>query len=111
MLVDPRMGGIRQGRRCSLQLVGHTRDTCWRHSEQGHAEKPPGAVQTEFDIQSDPHWKSMTKSHQFTSTQSVFVMTAGPVDLTIAFLSPVEVLRFIYRYDTSPYTLPSPQIS
>ena len=29
---------------------------------------------------------------QLTSTQSVFVMTAGPVDLTITFLSPVEVM-------------------
>ena len=28
---------------------------------------------------------------QFTSTRSVFVMTAGSVDLTITFLSPVEV--------------------
>ena len=28
---------------------------------------------------------------QFTSTQSIFVMTAGPVDLTVTFLSPVEV--------------------
>lgn len=28
---------------------------------------------------------------QFTATQSIFVMTAGPVDLTVTFLSPVEV--------------------
>ena len=28
---------------------------------------------------------------QFTATQSTFVMTAGPVDLTVNFLSPVEV--------------------
>ena len=28
---------------------------------------------------------------QFTSTQSIFTMTAGPVDLTATFLSPVEV--------------------
>lgn len=28
---------------------------------------------------------------QITSTQSIFVMTAGPVDLTVTFLSPVEV--------------------
>ncbi|RPD78548.1 DUF1793-domain-containing protein [Lentinus tigrinus ALCF2SS1-7] len=34
--------------------------------------------------------KATQKSLQFTSTQSVFVMTAGPVDLTITFLSPVE---------------------
>ncbi|KAH7929420.1 DUF1793-domain-containing protein [Leucogyrophana mollusca] len=30
------------------------------------------------------------KSVEFTSTQSIFVMTAGPVDLTANFLSPVE---------------------
>ncbi|KAH8105922.1 DUF1793-domain-containing protein [Cristinia sonorae] len=34
--------------------------------------------------------KASQKSFQFTSTQSVFVMTAGPVDLTVTFLSPVE---------------------
>ncbi|KAI0327103.1 DUF1793-domain-containing protein [Cubamyces sp. BRFM 1775] len=34
--------------------------------------------------------KATQKSLKFTSTQSVFVMTAGPVDLTITFLSPVE---------------------
>ena len=28
---------------------------------------------------------------QFTATQSTFVMAAGPVDLTINFISPVEV--------------------
>ncbi|KAH9899948.1 DUF1793-domain-containing protein [Cubamyces lactineus] len=34
--------------------------------------------------------KATQKSFEFTSTQSIFVMTAGPVDLTITFLSPVE---------------------
>ncbi|EIW62026.1 DUF1793-domain-containing protein [Trametes versicolor FP-101664 SS1] len=34
--------------------------------------------------------KATQKSLQFTSTQSIFVMTAGPVDLTVTFLSPVE---------------------
>ncbi|TFK92183.1 DUF1793-domain-containing protein [Polyporus arcularius HHB13444] len=34
--------------------------------------------------------KATQKSLTFTSTQSVFVLTAGPVDLTITFLSPVE---------------------
>ncbi|TFK82313.1 DUF1793-domain-containing protein [Polyporus arcularius HHB13444] len=34
--------------------------------------------------------KATQKSLQFTSTQSVFVMTAGPVDITITFLSPIE---------------------
>ncbi|KAJ7498789.1 hypothetical protein FB451DRAFT_1117469 [Mycena latifolia] len=34
--------------------------------------------------------KATQKSSQFTSTQSIFVMSAGPVDLTITFLSPVE---------------------
>ena len=32
---------------------------------------------------------------QFTSTQSTFVMTAGGIDLTVNFLSPVEVGSFI----------------
>lgn len=32
-----------------------------------------------------------TAMSQITATQSIFVMTAGPVDLTITFLSPVEV--------------------
>lgn len=31
---------------------------------------------------------------QFTATQSVFVLSAGPVDLTVTFLSPVEA-RYI----------------
>ncbi|KAM5543407.1 hypothetical protein V8D89_002658 [Ganoderma adspersum] len=39
--------------------------------------------------------KATQKSLQFTSTQSVFVMTAGPVDLTITFLSPVEPSDFV----------------
>ncbi|KAI9066729.1 hypothetical protein FKP32DRAFT_1673575 [Trametes sanguinea] len=34
--------------------------------------------------------KATQKSLEITSTQSIFVMTAGPVDLTITFLSPVE---------------------
>ncbi|KAI0750697.1 DUF1793-domain-containing protein [Daedaleopsis nitida] len=34
--------------------------------------------------------KATQKSLTFTSTQSTFVMTAGPIDLTINFLSPVE---------------------
>ncbi|TCD64701.1 hypothetical protein EIP91_003775 [Steccherinum ochraceum] len=34
--------------------------------------------------------KAVQKSFQFTSTQSTFVLTAGPVDLTVTFLSPVE---------------------
>lgn len=34
--------------------------------------------------------KSVQKSMTFTSTQSTFVMTSGPIDLTVNFLSPVE---------------------
>ncbi|PIL37079.1 hypothetical protein GSI_00771 [Ganoderma sinense ZZ0214-1] len=34
--------------------------------------------------------KATQKSLEFTSTQSIFTMTAGPVDLTATFLSPVE---------------------
>ncbi|KAI0774201.1 DUF1793-domain-containing protein [Fomes fomentarius] len=34
--------------------------------------------------------KAIQKSFKFTSTQSTFVLTAGPVDLTVNFLSPVE---------------------
>ncbi|KAJ7142411.1 DUF1793-domain-containing protein [Mycena epipterygia] len=34
--------------------------------------------------------KATQKSFTFTSTQSIFVLSAGPVDLTITFLSPVE---------------------
>ncbi|EJF60361.1 hypothetical protein DICSQDRAFT_137441 [Dichomitus squalens LYAD-421 SS1] len=39
--------------------------------------------------------KATQKSLQFTSTQSVFVMTAGLVDLTITFLSPIEPSDFV----------------
>ncbi|KAF4619311.1 hypothetical protein D9613_005332 [Agrocybe pediades] len=34
--------------------------------------------------------QAVQKSSKFTSTQSIFVLSAGPVDLTITFLSPVE---------------------
>ncbi|THH06365.1 hypothetical protein EW145_g4138 [Phellinidium pouzarii] len=34
--------------------------------------------------------KAVQKSMEFTATQSTFVLTAGPVDLTATFLSPVE---------------------
>ncbi|KAJ7276535.1 DUF1793-domain-containing protein [Mycena haematopus] len=34
--------------------------------------------------------KAVQKSSLFTSTQSIFVLSAGPVDLTVTFLSPVE---------------------
>ncbi|KAJ6539468.1 hypothetical protein B0H19DRAFT_960516 [Mycena capillaripes] len=37
-----------------------------------------------------PFAKATQKSMEFTSTQSVFVMSAGAVDLTVNFLSPVE---------------------
>lgn len=33
---------------------------------------------------------AVQKSLEFTSTQSIFVMTAGPVDINVNFLSPVE---------------------
>ncbi|CAL1700859.1 unnamed protein product [Somion occarium] len=39
---------------------------------------------------STPTQKAVQKSFQFTSTQSIFVLTAGPVDITVTFLSPVE---------------------
>lgn len=32
----------------------------------------------------------LTRLLQFTSTQSIFVLSAGPVDITVTFLSPVE---------------------
>ncbi|KAJ7904655.1 DUF1793-domain-containing protein [Mycena olivaceomarginata] len=34
--------------------------------------------------------KAVQKSSHFTSTQSIFVLSAGPVDITVTFLSPVE---------------------
>ncbi|KAJ6452366.1 DUF1793-domain-containing protein [Mycena vulgaris] len=34
--------------------------------------------------------RATQKSSRFTSTQSIFVLSAGPVDLTVTFLSPVE---------------------
>ncbi|KAJ7145357.1 hypothetical protein C8R43DRAFT_1130032 [Mycena crocata] len=34
--------------------------------------------------------KATQKSFRFTSTQSIFVLSAGPIDLTVTFLSPVE---------------------
>ncbi|KAJ7924394.1 hypothetical protein B0H13DRAFT_1192380 [Mycena leptocephala] len=34
--------------------------------------------------------KATQKSFSFTSTQSIFVLSAGPVDVTVTFLSPVE---------------------
>ncbi|KAJ7583013.1 hypothetical protein C8J56DRAFT_1056024 [Mycena floridula] len=34
--------------------------------------------------------KATQKSFKFTATQSIFVLSAGPVDLTVTFLSPVE---------------------
>ncbi|KAF5344089.1 hypothetical protein D9758_008834 [Tetrapyrgos nigripes] len=37
-----------------------------------------------------PFQKAVQKSSHFTSTQSVFVLSAGPVDVTVTFLSPVE---------------------
>ncbi|KAJ7636292.1 hypothetical protein FB45DRAFT_1055754 [Roridomyces roridus] len=37
-----------------------------------------------------PFTTATQKSFNFTSTQSIFVLSAGPVDLTVTFLSPVE---------------------
>ncbi|KAJ7129539.1 DUF1793-domain-containing protein [Mycena epipterygia] len=34
--------------------------------------------------------KAVQKSSKFTATQSIFVLSAGPVDITVTFLSPVE---------------------
>ncbi|RDB22588.1 Glutaminase A [Hypsizygus marmoreus] len=39
--------------------------------------------------------KAVQKSFQFTSTQSIFVLSAGPVDLTVTFLSPVEATDLV----------------
>ncbi|KAG2056314.1 DUF1793-domain-containing protein [Suillus hirtellus] len=38
---------------------------------------------------------AIQKSLEFTSTQSIFVMTAGPVDINVNFLSPVEPTDFL----------------
>jgi hypothetical protein len=38
------------------------------------------------------HYSVVNDLHlQFTSTQSIFVLSAGPVDITVTFFSPVEV--------------------
>ncbi|KAJ3568603.1 hypothetical protein NP233_g5597 [Leucocoprinus birnbaumii] len=39
--------------------------------------------------------KAVQKSSKFTATQSIFVLSAGPVDLTVTFLSPVEPTDFV----------------
>ncbi|KAF8914019.1 DUF1793-domain-containing protein [Gymnopilus junonius] len=39
--------------------------------------------------------KSIQKGSTFTSTQSIFVLSAGPVDVTVTFLSPVEPTDFV----------------
>ncbi|KAF9464433.1 DUF1793-domain-containing protein [Collybia nuda] len=39
--------------------------------------------------------KAVQKSSQFTSTQSIFVLSAGPVDITVTFLSPVEATDLV----------------
>lgn len=38
--------------------------------------------------------RSLANVSQFTSTQSIFVMRCGPIDLTATFLSPVEVINW-----------------
>ncbi|PCH41118.1 DUF1793-domain-containing protein [Wolfiporia cocos MD-104 SS10] len=42
------------------------------------------------DVPNTNAQKAVQKSSEFTSTQSIFVLTAGPIDITISFLSPVE---------------------
>ncbi|KZT12529.1 DUF1793-domain-containing protein [Laetiporus sulphureus 93-53] len=42
------------------------------------------------DVPNTSAQKATQKSSEFTSTQSIFVMTAGGIDLTVTFLSPVE---------------------
>ncbi|OSX60304.1 hypothetical protein POSPLADRAFT_1148035 [Postia placenta MAD-698-R-SB12] len=42
------------------------------------------------DVPNTDAAKAVQKSAEFTSTQTTFVLTAGPVDLTVTFLSPVE---------------------
>lgn len=37
----------------------------------------------------------LTSAPQFTSTQSTFVLTAGPIDLTVNFLSPVDATDLV----------------
>ncbi|KAG6821602.1 hypothetical protein H0H93_000111 [Arthromyces matolae] len=39
--------------------------------------------------------KATQKSFEFTATQSIFVLTAGPVDVQVTFLSPVEATDFV----------------
>ncbi|KAJ6569518.1 hypothetical protein B0H19DRAFT_697259 [Mycena capillaripes] len=41
-------------------------------------------------VDGSPFTKATQKSFTFTSTQSIFVLSAGPVDVTVTFLSPVE---------------------
>jgi hypothetical protein len=43
--------------------------------------------------------KAEQKSFEYTATKSVFVLSAGPVDLTATFLSPVEVSSSLPRFD------------
>ncbi|KAK7064805.1 DUF1793-domain-containing protein [Favolaschia claudopus] len=46
-------------------------------------------------VEGSPYTKATQKSLTFTSTQSIFVLSAGPVDLTVTFLSPVEPTDFV----------------
>ena len=84
--LDPGMGGFGEGRRPSLHMDGNPRHS-QRQREQSDAKELAGGYRRVYRT-----CGLHLLGEQFTSTQSVFVMTTGPVDLTITFLSPVEVL-------------------
>ncbi|KAF7340199.1 DUF1793-domain-containing protein [Mycena venus] len=46
-------------------------------------------------VDGSPFDKATQKSFTFTSTQSIFVLSAGPVDVTVTFLSPVEATDLV----------------
>lgn len=89
-ILDPWMGRLRECRRRVLQLPWFS-GRIWRQLPTGHAEERRGACPAGNSFQ------ALFTLPQFTSTQSIFVLTAGGIDLTVSFLSPVEVLWSLIR--------------
>ena len=51
-----------------------------------------------------PANQSTVTNVQFTPTRSIYVMTAGPMNITITFLSPIEVSQYPSERVVSPWS-------
>ncbi|KAJ7232842.1 hypothetical protein B0H12DRAFT_1239497 [Mycena haematopus] len=86
------------------QGQGSALNTAWPNFWAGQVTAWAGFVKVDgksysylgaASVSGSPFTQATQKSFTFTSTQSIFVLSAGPVDVTVTFLSPVDATDLV----------------